>query len=101
MAKYPALSVQAVDAFLADHLRTARWFQDVPEHFVLQRDPKDSKYLNLAITAGADFVVTRDRDLLDLMEPNNIEGQEFRRRFSNIQVLEPAAFGALINARSS
>lgn len=36
--------------------------------FVLDRDPKDSKYIDLAIATKADFLVTRDNDLLDLRE---------------------------------
>ena len=94
IAKYPALTPDAVDAFLARYLRAARWLNDVPEQFVLQRDPKDSKYLNLAIGAGAPDVVTLDRDLLDLAHPDNSEGKDFRARFPAIQILEPAAFEA-------
>ena len=36
--------------------------------FVLDRDPKDSKYIDLAFATKADFLVTRDNDLLDLRE---------------------------------
>ena len=38
VAKYPALTKQAVDAFLARHMRMATWINDVPEHYVLARD---------------------------------------------------------------
>ena len=40
--------------------------KDVPSVFTLDRDPKDAKYVDLAIAARADFLVTRDNDLLDL-----------------------------------
>jgi putative PIN family toxin of toxin-antitoxin system len=93
-AKYPALSTLAVDAFLAQHLRSARWFNHVPEQFVLQRDPKDSKYLNLAIAAVAPFIVTLDLDLLDLMKHENAEGRVFRSRYPDIQILTPTQFEA-------
>ncbi len=36
--------------------------------FVFDRDPKDAKYVDLAISTKADFLVTRDKDLLDLRE---------------------------------
>lgn len=98
--KYPALTPLAVDAFLADCLRRASWFHDVTEHFVLQRDPKDSKYLNLAITASAPYVVTRDRDLLDLMNEHNAEGRVFRARFPDIHIIDPAAFCSIIREHS-
>ena len=94
VAKYATLTAEPVESFVARHLRTARWFDDVPEQFVLQRDPKDSKYLNLAIAAAAHYVVTLDRDLLDLARPDSAEGNDFRSRFPGIQILEPAAFEA-------
>jgi putative PIN family toxin of toxin-antitoxin system len=96
-AKYPALTSQAVDAFLAQHLRTAKWVSDVPERYVLARDPKDSKYLNLAIAAHATYVVTSDLDLLDLMDANSPAGQDFRGRFPDVRIVEPAAFHAAIS----
>lgn len=95
-AKFPALTTEAVDAFLAQQLRLATWVSDVPEHYILARDPDDSKYVNLAITAGATYLVTTDFDLLDLMEPQSTAGIDFRSRFPGIQIVTPAAFEALI-----
>ncbi len=97
-AKYPSLTVEAVDAFLAQHLQTSKWVTDVPEHYVLERDPKDSKYLNLAISAGANYVVTTDRDLLELMDSHGSAGQDFRGRFPTVRVVEPAQFEAVVIA---
>ncbi len=96
VAKFPALTVEAVNAFLAQHLRRAKWIDNVPEHYVLERDPDDSKYLNLAITAGAPYVVTDDLDLLDLMAEDSPVGVDFRRRFPTLQVAIPATFAALL-----
>lgn len=96
VAKYPALTKQAVDAFLAQLLRLATWINDVPEHYVLARDPDDSMYLNLAITAGARYIVTTDLDLLDLMEPQSPAGVDFRTRFPSVEIVTPAAFEPLI-----
>lgn len=36
--------------------------------FVFERDPKDAKYVELAIACRCEYLVTRDRDLLDLRE---------------------------------
>ena len=101
IAKYPALTPEAVDAFLAQHLRVATWVTDVPEHFVLSRDPKDSKYLNLAITAGAPYVVTTDLDLLDLMTSQDPEAVDFRARFPTVKCLDPATFEATVRQAGS
>lgn len=49
-----------------------------------ERDPDDAHYVNLAITSDARLVVSRDRDLLDLMEDANVDGQRLRR---HIQIL--------------
>lgn len=98
IAKYPPLTTEAVDAFLADQLQRARWVDPVPKRFVLTRDPKDSKYINLALAAGANYIVTTDFDLLDLMTSQAAEADSFRQQFPSIQVLSPGAFGAAIAA---
>jgi putative PIN family toxin of toxin-antitoxin system len=96
LAKYPALTKEAVDAFLAQHLRMATWISDVGHHYVVARDADDSKYLNLAITAEAKYVVTTDLDLLDLMTPPSAAGTDFRARFPQIQILSPTEFEVLM-----
>jgi putative PIN family toxin of toxin-antitoxin system len=96
IARFPALTPDAVDAFLAEQLRMARWIADVPEHFVLTRDPKDSKYLNLAIAANANHVVSTDFDLLDLMTSQDAEAVKFRTHYPTIYVVNPAEFEAIV-----
>ncbi len=54
-------------------------FAIVPPVFRLVRDPGDDPYINLAIAGEADFLVTRDRDLLQLAMENDAQGQELRR----------------------
>jgi putative PIN family toxin of toxin-antitoxin system len=84
--KLPGLTDDAVEAFLRDVLDRSAMFSDIPETFRLERDPKDERYINLAIASGASFVVTWDRDLLDLM------GDEgFRQEFPSLTILEPTA----------
>lgn len=90
--KFPALTPKAVDAFLARYLRAVKWFPNVAEVYTLQRDPKDSKYVNLALAAEAPYLVTTDRDLLDLMKPETPEGREFIQRFPKLKILDPVAF---------
>lgn len=100
LAKYPALTQQAVDAFLAQHLRMAKWLTDVPERYTLTRDPADSKYINLAIAADAEFIVTTDDDLLDLIAPRSAAGLDFRQRFPRIQIVTPNEFEAFMSRTS-
>ena len=63
-----------------------------PEVFAYDRDPDDAHYVNLALAADAKLIVSRDRDLLDLMDSNKPEGNAFRLRFPLLQILEPGAF---------
>jgi uncharacterized protein len=64
----------------------------VPDAFVLSRDPKDSMYLNLAITGNAELVVSRDNDLLDLMTANDADATAFRTTYPRIRIVDPVAF---------
>lgn len=100
VAKYPALTQLAVDAFLADCIRKSKWVDTLPAHYKLARDPKDSKYLNLAIEAQAPYVVTDDNDLLELMDRASAVGQDFQASFPGIAVLKQAEFLAAIAAGS-
>jgi putative PIN family toxin of toxin-antitoxin system len=92
-AKLPALSADPVEAFLKDIRRIATWVDSVPHVFRYERDPKDEPYVNLAITAGADFLVSRDNDLLDLMAD-----EDFRARYPRITILDPPALLRLLVA---
>jgi len=90
--KFPLLMPERVAAFLSDITRRSRFIESVPDRYVLQRDPKDSKYINLALAAEAPYLVTREKDLLDLMDRTTVEGNEFQQRFPNLRIIGPAAF---------
>ena len=64
--KFPSLTNSTVSDFLERVQLCSVLTKVVPNLFTLDRDPKDAKYVNLAIAAGADFLVTRDNDLLEL-----------------------------------
>jgi putative PIN family toxin of toxin-antitoxin system len=89
---FAALTPKAVDAFLARYLRAVNWFPLVPDLYTVQRDPKDSKYVNLALAAEALYLLTTDRDLLDLMKSETPEGRDFIQRFPKLKILDPVAF---------
>jgi len=54
-------------------------------------DPHDQKFLDLALSAGADWLVTKDKALLRLAR---------RARRDGLQILDPAGALALINQRA-
>ena len=69
-----------VEKFLKRVLKKAVFIKIVPAGFKYSRDPKDEKYINLAIEVEADYVISRDKDLLDLMTDISVKGKEFRQK---------------------
>ena len=91
-AHFPDLSDEIVGAFLRRLQQRAQLVRLVPKKFSYPRDADDEPYISLAVAAGADFIVTRDRDLLDLMTGHTAECKEFRQRFRPLRVVEPVEF---------
>lgn len=88
----PALTRAAVQAFIDSIRHQAIFLVNVPEDFHYARDPKDEPYINLAVVAGAAYLVSRDNDLLDLMTAKNAAAQSFRMRFPLLKILNAPAF---------
>jgi putative PIN family toxin of toxin-antitoxin system len=86
LRKFPALTPESVDVFLADLASHATTLAAVPKVFSLPRDPKDEPYIDLAAAAQAHYLVSRDNDLLDLMGD-----AAFRQQFPNLTVIDPVA----------
>ena len=85
--KFPLLSPEWVETFIRNAESKAVVMAEVPRAFTLERDPKDEPYLNLALATGAQYLVSRDKDLLDLMKDDS-----FRQRCPNLTILDPSAF---------
>ncbi|MFN3648430.1 MAG: putative toxin-antitoxin system toxin component, PIN family [Armatimonadota bacterium] len=87
--KYPQLASPHVAEFLETVVEWAEYTDPVPEIFPYRRDPKDQPYLDLAVAVGADFLVSRDRDLLDLQAADSEAGQDLRRSAPKLTILNP------------
>jgi len=85
--QFPDLTPAAVDAYVSEVNAHSTPLIDVPSVFRVERDPKDSLYVNLAVAANANYLISRDKDLLDLMQD-----ESFRQRFPNLTILDPVAF---------
>lgn len=98
--KYPQMASPRVGEFLAAVIEHAQILDPVPEAFAYPRDPRDQPYLDLAILSGSDYLVSRDRDLLDLQNPASEAGQQLRRRIPNLTILDPVELLRLFSPAS-
>src|SRR5579862_670441 len=86
-AKNPHLT-DVLTAAIIERIRNSGILRsELPSHFQYSRDPEDEHVINLAIETGAQFLVSRDNDLLALMGD-----EEFCRRFPDLTILDPVAF---------
>ena len=96
-AKY-GVTQQQTEALAAAIASVATLVIDVPEVFTYRRDPDDAHYVDVALAINAKLIISRDRDLLDLMDETSADGTDFKRKFPDLQVLDPVQFLALIRA---
>lgn len=90
--KFRSLTQELVDEFFA-RLPTFVKFLDAPAKTAsLPRDPKDEKYLDAAIAVNASYLVSRDLDLLSLMDVAKAEGRTFRRSHPALEIVDPPGF---------
>jgi len=90
--RFPDLTAPDVEEFLENISSQAVIYLNVPEEFRYARDPKDEPYVNLALVAHAKYLVTRDSDLLDLMDETTEEGRAFRFKYPFLTILDPVVF---------
>jgi putative PIN family toxin of toxin-antitoxin system len=100
-AKNPHLTDQLAIAIVERIRGCASLCAAALDHFQYPRDPDDEHVLNLAIETGAKYLVSRDKDLLDLMDENRPEGQAFRQRFPSLSILDPVSFLQVISPREA
>ena len=85
-AKNPTITDERVEDFFGRIDQVAQKIHDVPASYSLPRDPDDEPYLNLALAANADYLVTWDQDMLDLMQDAG-----FRTQYPQLIILNPVA----------
>lgn len=90
--RFQSLTDEIVEAFLVRLRKTGQIVRQIPKRFSYSRDPDDEPYINLAVEAEADYIVSRDKDLLDLMTGHTDECKDFRRRFRPLRVVDPLEF---------
>jgi putative PIN family toxin of toxin-antitoxin system len=69
-------------------LRT-EFIPNIPKVFVHPIDEDDSDYVNLALAADANSIVSRDRHMLNLNNPAKAWSTDFRSRFPELRIISP------------
>jgi putative PIN family toxin of toxin-antitoxin system len=89
-SRFPSLTDSRIDRFVQEILVAGVLVQDVPQVYRHPLDEKDEPYINLALAAGAQMIVTRDkRHMLSLMDSSTAHGSEFVQRFPQLQIVTP------------
>jgi putative PIN family toxin of toxin-antitoxin system len=97
--RFPVLSTEFIEVFLDRLQRMGTLVDPVPVRFRFPRDPDDEPYLNLAVHGHAHYLVTRDRDLLDLADSTTDEAKELLRICPGLRVLDPVGLLREVVAR--
>jgi putative PIN family toxin of toxin-antitoxin system len=95
----PQMTDQRIDAFLEWLLFRPVLVSRVPHRFKYPRDPDDEPYINLALAAHADYLVTSDRELLDLKTGYSAPCKRFRRMAHRLHVVTPAELLEIVRRR--
>lgn len=73
--------------------------EDPPHVFDLPRDPDDELYVDLAVAAKASFIVSQDKDLLELRDRASERARDFLARFPDLSILTPPEALQLVRSR--
>jgi len=93
------LADEDIKEFLENLRFVAEVLTIVPKVFSLPRDVDDEEYINLAVESEADYIVTRDKDLLDLMIGYDDTSKEFRQRFRPLRIVDPIEFLRIVDEK--
>ena len=91
-AKFRQLTDDMVVEFIARIERIAICVDEVGTGITLARDPKDEPYLNLAAHSQVDYLVSRDRDLLEA-------GGAIAQEMPNLRIVDPVVFLIAVRAQ--
>ncbi len=69
------------------------WVPSVERVFELERDPSDALFIDLSIAANADFLVSRDKDLLELSRNESLVAKQ-----PNLKIVDPYQFLVAVRA---
>lgn len=88
--RFPRLTPKRVAVALARLSYMGDEYPDIRTKFSLPRDPRDEKFVELAIAGNATHLVTLDDDLLSLRDTPSDAAKQLRQRLPNLQIVRPA-----------
>ncbi len=97
--RFITLTDERIENFLSSIKNLAVFVRKVSKVFSLPRDIDDEIYVNLAVECEADFIVTRDKDLIDLMTGFDFESKQFRQKFRPLKVVQPIDFLRIVEEK--
>jgi putative PIN family toxin of toxin-antitoxin system len=100
LARFETASETMIEKYLAQIAGKSVFIRSVPKKFTLSRDQDDEAYINLAIESKADYIVTRDNDLLDLMTGFDDDSKEFRQKFRSLKIIQPLEFLKIVKEKA-
>ncbi len=92
LSRLPELTSVQVEAFVSEIIYISQLVEKVPPRFRLDRDPDDEIIINLAIECDAEYIVTWDKDLLDLMTGFDQTSKDFRQQYRRLKIVRPSDF---------
>ena len=90
--KFPGLEDDQIGAFIERLTFRGILLRRVPHVFDYPRAKQDEAYIDLAAAAKADFLVSRDKDLLSLMSGHSAVCKRFRQITHPLRIVDPVAF---------
>jgi putative PIN family toxin of toxin-antitoxin system len=92
---------ERVEGLLGELAKFAQVVEQVAAIYAHPIDPDDSHYVNLALAADAKLIASRDRHLLDLMDPSKAHARDFQTRFPSLLITTPDQLVAKLHATAS
>ena len=95
-SRFPALTSEAVDAFVADIVRKATFFNVVPTAFTWQEHADDDHVFNLAIRSSAKYLVTWETRILRLATDQTEPALNLRRIAPQLRIVNPQQLAQIL-----
>lgn len=86
------LQPSRISSFFESIELVATLLDGFPTPFEYDRDPDDAHYVNLALACGGKLIVSRDKDLLDLLNSSDPQARKLMTEHPDFRVFTPPQF---------